>query len=88
MSAVPRRGAPARPGARSMVDFYLTTARPRSSASSSTARHYFYMLGMIAEPVIYLVVWTTIAEQQGGSVRGSPSATSPRTTSSGRSSGT
>ena len=29
------------------------------------------MLGMIAEPVIYLVVWTTIAEQQGGSVRAS-----------------
>ena len=32
--------------------------------------NYFYMLGMIAEPVIYLVVWTTIAEQQGGSVQG------------------
>ena len=28
------------------------------------------MLGMVAEPVIYLVVWTTIAEQQGGSVDG------------------
>ena len=28
------------------------------------------MLGMIAEPVIYLVVWTTIADQQGGSVNG------------------
>ena len=28
------------------------------------------MLGMIAEPVIYLVVWTTIADQQGGSVQG------------------
>ena len=28
------------------------------------------MLGMVAEPVIYLVVWTTIAEQQGGSVNG------------------
>ena len=32
--------------------------------------NYFYMLGMIAEPVIYLVVWTTIADQQGGSVQG------------------
>src|SRR3989442_4028033 len=31
---------------------------------------YFYMLGMIAEPVIYLVVWTTIARQHGGSVNG------------------
>src|SRR3954452_18789718 len=28
------------------------------------------MLGMIAEPVVYLVVWTTIAEDQGGSVNG------------------
>jgi ABC-2 type transport system permease protein len=32
--------------------------------------NYFWMLGMIAEPVIYLVVWTTIADQQGGSVQG------------------
>ena len=31
---------------------------------------YFYMLGMLAEPVIYLVVWSTIATQQGGSVDG------------------
>jgi len=28
------------------------------------------MLGMVAEPVIYLVVWQTVAEQQGGSVAG------------------
>ena len=28
------------------------------------------MLGMVAEPVIYLVVWTTIADQSGGSVQG------------------
>ncbi len=31
---------------------------------------YFYMFGMVAEPVIYLVVWTTIAEEQGGSIQG------------------
>src|SRR3989442_12787971 len=31
---------------------------------------YFYMLGMIAEPVIYLVVWSTIARQHGGAVNG------------------
>ncbi len=30
----------------------------------------FYMIGMIAEPVIYLVVWSTIARAQGGSVAG------------------
>ena len=28
------------------------------------------MLGMVAEPVIYLVVWSTIADQSGGSVQG------------------
>lgn len=32
--------------------------------------NYFYMIGMIAEPVIYLVVWSTIARAQGGSVGG------------------
>ena len=32
--------------------------------------NYFYMIGMITEPVIYLVVWSTIAEQQGGEVGG------------------
>ena len=30
----------------------------------------FYMIGMVAEPVIYLVVWSTIANAQGGSVAG------------------
>ena len=29
-----------------------------------------YLLGMVAEPVIYLVVWTTIAEESGGTVSG------------------
>ena len=28
------------------------------------------MLGMVAEPTIYLVVWSTIARQHGGSVGG------------------
>ena len=32
--------------------------------------NYFYMIGMMAEPVIYLVVWSTVAEQQGGQVGG------------------
>src|SRR5918992_2147166 len=56
---------------RSMVDLYLTTMRTavQEQFQYRTA-NYFYMLGMVAEPVIYLVVWTTIAEQQGGSVQG------------------
>lgn len=32
--------------------------------------NYFYMIGMVAEPVIYLVVWSTIARTHGGSVAG------------------
>jgi ABC-2 type transport system permease protein len=34
------------------------------------AANYMSMIGMIVEPVVYLVVWTTIAEQSGGSVGG------------------
>jgi ABC-2 type transport system permease protein len=34
------------------------------------AANYFYMVGMITEPIVYLVVWSTIAEQEGGSVGG------------------
>jgi ABC-2 type transport system permease protein len=56
---------------RSMVDLYLTTARTAVSQQFQyRTANYFYMLGMIAEPVIYLVVWTTIADQHGGSVNG------------------
>jgi ABC-2 type transport system permease protein len=32
--------------------------------------NYLYMVGMIAEPVIYLVVWSAVAQAQGGSVQG------------------
>ena len=32
--------------------------------------NYLYMIGMIIEPIIYLVVWSSIAEQQGGEVGG------------------
>ena len=30
------------------------------------AANYFYMIGMVAEPVIYLVVWSTIARATAG----------------------
>lgn len=32
--------------------------------------NYLYMIGMVTEPVIYLVVWSTIARQNGGSIDG------------------
>jgi viologen exporter family transport system permease protein len=32
--------------------------------------NYFYLVGMVAEPVIYLVVWSTVALAEGGEVGG------------------
>ena len=59
------------PRVRSIVDFYLTTMRTAiSSQFQYRVAQYFYMLGMVAEPVIYLVVWSTIARSHGGSVGG------------------
>jgi ABC-2 type transport system permease protein len=56
---------------RSFVDFYLTSMRTQlSSQFQYRAATYMYLLGMVAEPVIYLVVWTTIAEDSGGTVGG------------------
>ncbi len=56
---------------RSIVDFYLTTMRTSVQQQFQyRVATYFYMFGMVAEPVIYLVVWTTIAEQRGGSIQG------------------
>jgi ABC-2 type transport system permease protein len=57
--------------ARSMVDFYATTMRTEIQTQLQyRVSMYMYTLGMVAEPVIYLVVWTTIARQHGGMVGG------------------
>ena len=56
---------------RSLVDFYAATMRVAIQGQLQyRVENYLYMVGMIAEPVIYLVVWSTIAEQRGGSVEG------------------
>lgn len=34
------------------------------------AAYYFYMIGMVTEPVLYLVVWSVVASQRGGAVGG------------------
>jgi ABC-2 type transport system permease protein len=34
------------------------------------AQNYFYMVGTILEPTVYLIVWSTVANSQGGSVGG------------------
>lgn len=56
---------------RSLADFYWTTIRLAVVEQFQyRAATYMYILGMVAEPVIYLVVWSTIADQSGGSVNG------------------
>lgn len=62
---------PGRRGPRHLLDFYLTTARTAITEQFQyRAANYAYMIGMIVEPVVYLVVWTTVASAQGGSVGG------------------
>jgi ABC-2 type transport system permease protein len=54
-----------------LLDFYWTTAKLSILVQFQyRVANYFYMIGMIAEPVIYLVVWSTIANAQGGQVGG------------------
>ena len=56
---------------RAYIDYYLTRSRTEIQAQFQyRVANYLWMIGMIAEPVIYLVVWTTIADQHGGSVGG------------------
>ncbi len=55
----------------SMADFYWTTMRTQIQTQFQyRVALYMYTLGMVAEPTIYLVVWTTIARTHGGSVGG------------------
>ena len=71
-------GVPARPATprlvsplRGLFDVYVAEARLAIAEQIQyRVANYMYMLGMVAEPVIYLVVWTTVAVQQGGSVGG------------------
>jgi ABC-2 type transport system permease protein len=54
-----------------MISFYLTSMRTAIIAQFQyRVANYFYMIGMVAEPVIYLVVWSAVARQAGGSIGG------------------
>jgi ABC-2 type transport system permease protein len=56
---------------RSFVDYYLVRARTQiQSQFQYRVATYMWLIGMLAEPIVYLVVWTTIAKQQGGEVGG------------------
>jgi ABC-2 type transport system permease protein len=56
---------------RGMADLYATVARAgvQEQLQYRTA-NYLYMVGMVIEPIIYLVVWSTVAEASGGQVGG------------------
>jgi ABC-2 type transport system permease protein len=56
---------------RRVLDFYATVARAgvQEQFQYRTA-NYLYMIGMVVEPVIYLVVWSVVAEASGGEVGG------------------
>ena len=57
--------------ARSYLRLYGSLARTAIATQFQyRVSNYLYMIGMIVEPVIYLVVWSSIAEQQGGEVGG------------------
>ena len=56
---------------RSMVSLYWMLAKTSMQVQFQyRASNYFYMVGMVVEPTIYLVVWRTIAESSGGDVEG------------------
>ena len=49
------------------LDFYRTLMKISVQEQFQyRAANYFYMIGMIAEPVIYLVVWSTVADPKSG----------------------
>lgn len=56
---------------RGLADFYATVGKVgvQEQFQYRTA-NYMYMIGMVIEPVVYLVVWTVVAEAQGGEVGG------------------
>lgn len=59
------------PWLKSMLDFYGTSMRTQIQTQLQyRAAMWMYTLGMVAEPTIYLVVWTTIARTHGGAVDG------------------
>jgi ABC-2 type transport system permease protein len=56
---------------RQLADFYATVSRTavQEQFQYRTA-NAMYMVGMVVEPVIYLVVWSVVAEASGGEVGG------------------
>lgn len=50
---------------------YATLGRQAISTNFQyRLNNFMFLVGMVAEPVVYLVVWSSIAERQGGSLDG------------------
>lgn len=63
--------APAGRWLRGLPDLYATVARTAVQEQFQYRwANYAYMVGMVIEPVVYLVVWTSVARDQGGAVGG------------------
>ncbi|CAN5256668.1 ABC-2 family transporter protein [soil metagenome] len=56
---------------RALLDFYGTVARAGVQTQLQyRMANYMYMIGMVVEPVVYLVVWSTVAVANGGEIGG------------------
>lgn len=54
-----------------MVNLYATFVRVALAVEMQyRASNVIWLLGMVVEPLIYLVVWSTVAQSQGGSLGG------------------
>jgi len=59
------------PAATAMLRAYGTLARMAIiNGFQYRTSQYLYMFGMLTEPIIYLVIWSTVARAQGGEVAG------------------
>ena len=55
----------------SLLRYYVVSGRVAIQGQIQyRAATYFYLVGFLIEPVVYLVVWRSVAESQGGSVAG------------------
>jgi ABC-2 type transport system permease protein len=54
-----------------LLGLYAVVARTAVQAQFQyRTANYLWMIGMVAEPIVYLVVWQTVARSQGGAVEG------------------
>ncbi|MGH2670903.1 MAG: ABC-2 family transporter protein, partial [bacterium] len=54
-----------------LLDLYLTNMKTAIAVQFQyRVANYLYMIGMVVEPVIYLVVWSAVARARGGAVGG------------------